>query len=98
MPYPPGFIEDTIRIIINNLNDDREHLGLQLALAQGMISKQTYNSEKATYLIRSHMPHQDLLERAKILKRFVGSDISAEIIMTSFRCTIEEANAVMGEL
>jgi hypothetical protein len=39
MKYSPGFIQETLKIIINNLNDDREYLGLQLALAQGIISK-----------------------------------------------------------
>lgn len=93
-----GFIQDTIRIIINNLNDDREHLSLQLALAQGLISENTFNRERAVYLIRSKFTHQDLVERVRVLRKFIGDKLSAEVVMTAFRCTIEEADAALREL
>lgn len=95
MKYPPGFIEETIRMIINNLNDDREYLGLQLGLAQGLISQRTYDKERAPYLVRAQFKPQELALRTKILIKFIGSDIDSETIMTSFRCTIEEADATL---
>lgn len=98
MKYQPGFIEDTLRIVINNINDDREHLGLQLALAQGMISQRTFEKERAGYLIRSNFPYTELVERARILKKLIGDRLNTEIILTSFRCTIEEAAEVFEEL
>jgi hypothetical protein len=96
--YPSGFIEDTLRIVINNLNDDREHLGLQVAFAQGFISDKTFEKERAQYLFRSAFSFQELINRAKILKKLIGNRITSEIIMTSFRCTLEEADFVFLEI
>jgi hypothetical protein len=98
MKYPPGFIEETLRIVINNINDDREYLGLQLGLAQGLISERTYKKERVVYLIRSKFSHIDLVERSKILKKLIGDRLDSEIIKTAFRCTIEEADAVFLEI
>jgi len=98
MKYPPKFIEDTIRIIINNINDDREYLGLQLTRAQGLVSESAYEKERAVYLIRSNFSYIDLVERAKVLQKLIGDRLDSEIIKTAFRCTIEEANAVFEDI
>jgi len=98
MKYSPGFIQETLKIIINNLNDDREYLGLQLALAQGIISEKLFERECSVYLARNKFPHNDLVERAKVLHKLIGDRLDAEVIRTSFRCTIEEARLVFEDI
>lgn len=98
MKYSPGFIEDTLRIVINNINDDREYIGLQLSLALGYISKDAFEKEREIYLKRSKFSHIDLVQRAKVLKRLIGDRLDAEIIKTAFRCTIEEAETALQDI
>ena len=98
MRHPPGFIEETLRIAINNINDDREHLGLEYSLSLGFITQSTFEEARAQYLIRSNISHQELVERAKVLKKLIGDRLNSEIIKTAFRCTIEEADKAFAEI
>lgn len=98
MTFRPGFVEETIRIIVNNLEDDREHLALQLCFAQGLITKEVFEHERARYLVKSNMSLEELVDSIKVLRVFTGERTCTELVMIALRCTKEQADEALRKI
>lgn len=96
--YPPGFIEETLRIALVNLNEDREYLGLQLSLAIGAIGEDVFNEERARYLLEVVYSAEELENRVTILIRMLGDRANIEVIKTALRCSYESAEWALNEV
>lgn len=92
---PPFALENIASEVVGNLLDERDFLGLQLSNAAGNISDEELDEHCGRYLARSSQDIDQLLLKAQVLVRLIGSRADTETVATALRCDFDQAEAVL---